>query len=240
MAFAPSDTNCLTYAFGTYSAGQVNLTTNGGATYNDLINFGRYVSGLAFHPANPNVLYVTLSSFDDPTFPPLGHVFRTTNALAPSPSFLNVGPPVDIPFNAIVLDPSNPNILYVGTDIGIWKSTNAAASWTHVGPESGIPNVAVFDLEISPGAGRLIAFTHGRGAFALLSPPMVKAGTRVGNTFTFSFVTLLGSQYTVQFKNNLTNASWQTLTNIQGNGATRIVQDNTATTAQRFYRVAVN
>jgi photosystem II stability/assembly factor-like uncharacterized protein len=240
VAFAPSDTNCLTYAFGTLSAGQVNLTTNGGAAYNDLINFGRYVSGLAFHPSDPNTLYVTLSSFNDPAFQPLGHVFKTTNALAASPTFVNVGPPVDIPFNAIALDPSNPNVLYVGTDIGIWKSTNAAASWTHVGPESGMPNVAVFDLEISPGTGRLIAFTHGRGAFALLSPPIVKAGTRVGNTFTLSFATLPGGQYLVQFKNNLNEATWHALTTLQGDGTTKIVQDIGATTSQRFYRVIVN
>ena len=240
MAFAPSDTNCLTYAFGTLSAGAVNLTTNGGGTYNNLINFGRYVSGLAFHPANRNILFVTVSSFDDPAFPPLGHVFRTTNALAASPTFLNVGPSVNIPFNAIVLDPSNPNILYVGTDIGIWKSTNAGVSWTHVGPESGIPNVAVFDLQISAGAARLIAYTHGRGAFALLSSPVIKAGTRAGNTFSFSIVTLQGGQYTVQYKNNLNATLWQTLTTVQGDGTTKTIQDNTATTMQRFYRVVVN
>jgi photosystem II stability/assembly factor-like uncharacterized protein len=240
MAFAPSDSNCLTYAFGTLSAGAVNVTTNGGATYKNLINFGRYVSGLAFHPTNRNILYVTLSSFDDSAFPPLGHVFRTTNALAASPTFLNVGPSVNIPFNAIVLDPSNPNILYVGTDLGIWKSTNAGGNWTHIGPERGIPNVAVFDLQISPGAGRLVAFTHGRGAFALLSPPAIKAGTRVGNTFTFSIVTLPGGQYLVQYKNNLNDTLWQPLTTVQGDGTAKTVQDNSATTRQRFYRVAVN
>jgi len=128
----------------------------------------------------------------------------------------------------------------VGTDIGIWKSTNAGAVWTHVGPESGIPNVAVFDLQLSPGAGRLIAFTHGRGAFALSSRPTLMAGTRVGNTFTFSFVTLPGGQYVVEYKTNLNAISWQTLTSVQGDGTTKTVQDNTATTAQRFYRVVLN
>ncbi len=240
MAFAPSDTNCLTYAFGTLSAGQVNLTTNGGGTWNDLINFGRYVSGLAFHPTNANVLYATLSSFDDPDFPPLGHVFKTTNALAASPTFFNVSPPVNIPFNAIIIDPSNPDTLYVGTDIGIWKSTNAAVTWTHVGPESGMPNVAVFDLQISQGAARLIAFTHGRSAFALLSPPRVMAGTRVGTSFTFSFATLPGSEYLVQYKNTLIDLAWQTLMTVSGDGTAKLVVDNTATTPQRFYRATVN
>jgi hypothetical protein len=240
MAFAPSDSNCLTYAFGTLSFGQVNLTTNGGNTWNDLLNFGRYVSGLAFHPTNANILYVTFSSFDDPAFLPLGHVFKTTNALAASPAFFNVSPPVNIPFNAIVIDPSNPNTLYVGTDIGIWKSADAAVSWTHMGPESGMPNVAVFDLEISQGAARLLAFTHGRGAFALLSPPVVTSGTRVGTSFTFSFATLPGSQYLVQYKNTLKDLAWQTLTTVTGDGTVKLIVDHAATTPERFYRATVN
>lgn len=240
MAFAPSDTNCLTYAFGTLSFGQVNITTNGGSTWNDLINFGRYVSGLAFHPTNPDILYATLSSFDDPAFLPLGHVFKTTNALAASPAFFNVSPPVNIPFNAIVLDPANPNTLYVGTDIGIWTSTDAAGSWTHVGPESGLPNVAVFDLQISQGAARLLAFTHGRGAFALLSPPRVSAGTQKGPGFTFSFATLPGSEYLVQYKNTFMDPTWQTLTSVTGDGTVKWIVDTPTNAPQRFYRATPN
>jgi photosystem II stability/assembly factor-like uncharacterized protein len=238
MAFAPSDSNCLTYAFGTLSGGQVNVTTDGGSTWSDLINFGRYVSGLAFHPTNANILYVTLSSFNNPDFPPVGHVFKTTNALAAAPVFRNVSPPVDIPFNAIVLDPSNPNTLYVGTDIGIWKSQNGGTNWIHVGPESGMPNVAVFDLEVSQGAGRLIAFTHGRGAFALLSPPKLIAGRRIGTAFAFSFATLPGGQYMVQYKNSLNDPTWQALTTVNGDGTVKSLTNNTAS-SQRFYRATV-
>ena len=181
---------------------------------------------------------MTLSSFDNPGFRPLGHVFKTTNALAAAPVFFSVSPPVDIPFNAIVLDPSNPNTLYVGTDIGIWKSQDAGASWTHVGPESGMPNVAVFDLEISQGAGRLIAFTHGRGAFALLSPPRTGPGTRIQTGFTFSFATLPGSQYLVQYKDSLNDVTWQPLTTVNGDGTVKSLTNNT-TSAQRFYRATV-
>jgi hypothetical protein len=100
--------------------------------------------------------------------------------------------------------------------------------------------VAVFDLEISQGAARLIAFTHGRGAFALLSPPTVTAGIRMGTNFTFSFATLPGSRYLVQFKNTLNDLLWQTLTTITGDGNVKFILDDTATTPQRFYRATVN
>ena len=36
-----------------------------------------------------------------------------------------------------------------------------------MGPETGMPNVAVFELQASSATGQLVAFTHGRGAFAL-------------------------------------------------------------------------
>ena len=80
---------------------------------------------------------------------------------------MNVSPPVNIPHNTIVVDPSDPTIVYVGTDLGIRKSTSGGNAWTHMGPEIGMPNVAVFDLQINAATNRLVAFTHGRGAFAL-------------------------------------------------------------------------
>jgi photosystem II stability/assembly factor-like uncharacterized protein len=235
LAFAPSDTNGLTYAHGTSSSGVVNLTTNGGTTWSSIMIFGRYVSGLAFAPANANTLYVTLSSFDDPNEQPLGHVFKTTNALAASPSFINVSPPVDIPHNCIALDPFDASTVYVGTDIGIWKSTNGGASWLHMGPETGMPNVAVFDLETSP-AGRLVAFTHGRGAFALVTSPLLVPAAQAGNSFSLSFDTLPGANYLLEYKNALTDPAWQTLATVSGNGSTKTITDTNATVPRRFYR----
>ncbi len=94
-------------------------------------------------------------------------LFKTTNALAASPTWVNVSPPVNIPCNAIAVDPGGFNVLYVGTDLGIWKTTDGGAPWAHMGPESGLPNVAIFDLQINSATNTLIAFTHGRSAFAL-------------------------------------------------------------------------
>jgi photosystem II stability/assembly factor-like uncharacterized protein len=170
LAFAASDTTCSTYAFGTAN-GQLRRTSDGGGSY-DNIDTGnavpnRAVTDLAFAPTNANVLYVTLSGFDEGTPGQPGHVFKTINALAASPTWTNVSPPVNLPANTIVLDPSDPNIVYVGTDLGVWKSTDGGGTWTHMGPETGMPNVAVFELQINDTTNRLVAFTHGRGAFAL-------------------------------------------------------------------------
>jgi hypothetical protein len=176
LSFAASDPSCLTYAFGTAN-GQLRLTVNGGSAYLDIDAANavpnRAVTDLAFDPTNANVLYVTISGFDEGTPGQPGHVFKTSNALASSPTWVNVTPPVDIPHNTIVVDPSNPNIVYVGTDLGVWQSPDGGATWAHMGPEIGMPNVAVFELQINDTTHQLVAFTHGRGAFEIstAAPP---------------------------------------------------------------------
>ena len=170
MTFAGSDTSCNTYAAGSGN-GTLRVTVNGGTMWTNLDAGGavpnRAVTDLAFHPTNPNVLYVTLSGFDEGTPGQPGHLFKTTNALAASPTWTNVSPPVNLPHNTIAIDPTSPNTLYVGTDLGVWTSTDGGGTWGHMGPETGMPNVAVFDLKVNPTGSRVVAFTHGRGAFAL-------------------------------------------------------------------------
>ena len=177
MAFAPSETNGLVYAFGTED-GQLYITYSGGMPWSNLDPAnqvpGRYVSGLAFSPADPNTLYVTLSGFDEDTPGQPGHLFKTTDALSGSPTWANVSPPVDLPNNCLAIDPGNVANIFVGTDIGVWQSLDSGGSWTHYGPTNGMPNVAVYDLRFNA-LSQITAFTHGRGAyrFAPINVPVI-------------------------------------------------------------------
>jgi photosystem II stability/assembly factor-like uncharacterized protein len=128
---------------------------------------GRAVTDLAFDPTNANVLYVTLADFDEETAGQPSHVFKTTTALSDAPTWADVSPPVNSPHNTIAVDPGDPAIVYIGTDLGVWKSSTGGSTWTHLGPETGMPNVAVFDLQIHQTTRHPVAFTHGRGAFRL-------------------------------------------------------------------------
>ena len=170
IAFAASDTACNTYAFAT-GDGRLRRTVDGGSTWDDVDASNavphRFVTDLAFGPGDANILYVTLSGFDEGTPGQPGHVFKTTSALAAAPVWANVSPPVNLPQNTIAVDSVDPRVVYVGADMGVWKSTDAAGTWTNMGPASGMPNVAVYDLEIHPTVRRPFAFTFGRGAFTL-------------------------------------------------------------------------
>jgi uncharacterized repeat protein (TIGR01451 family) len=171
IAIAPSDKKINTYAWGT-ADGQIRTTKSGTgfSAINPNISGGlpaRYITSMAFDPANANTLYVALSGFNQGTPGHSGHLFRSTNALSSAAIWTDVGPTVNIPFNAVAIDPASSSTIYIGTDVGIWKSTNGAASWTHVGPEVQMPNVAVYDIKVQPKTGRVFAFTHGRGALVL-------------------------------------------------------------------------
>jgi len=151
------------------SDGQVQTTDNGGLTWTPraIPSAGpRYVQHIAVDPGDPLTAYVAVSGFSTP------HVFRTANGGA---TFQNVsGNLPDVPVNAVVLDPASRGVVLIGTDLGVFASSDSGGSWTPL--TSGMPNVAVFDLAYNPGTGVLAAATHGRGMFTLqLNRPLTVA-----------------------------------------------------------------
>jgi uncharacterized protein (TIGR03437 family) len=168
IGFAESDAACKTYAYGT-AAGQIRLTKDGGKTWADLDRGktlpARSVHALTFDPANPNMLYVGFAGLGTPGKP--GHLFKTINALDSSPVWVDISPSADSPCEVITVDPANPKSVFLGTDAGVWHSSDAGATWQRMGPETGMPNVPVYDIRINPATKRAVAFTFGRGAFML-------------------------------------------------------------------------
>jgi photosystem II stability/assembly factor-like uncharacterized protein len=170
VAFFPGDTTCGTYAVGGFR-GSLIITLTGGAPWfnEDFCNAvpNRPVTQLAFHPSDPNTLFAALSGFDEATPGQPGHLFKTTNALTDEdcPTWTSIGPPVNVPVNAFALDPADPDRIYVGTDVGVFLTTDGGATWRQFSPRSGLPHVAVFDVQINRTTNRVVAFTHGRGAF---------------------------------------------------------------------------
>src|SRR5262249_25195829 len=110
-------------------------------------------------------------SFNAATPQTPGHVFKTTDG-GQSWTDISVGTDPtqtlpDSPVNSILIDPSYPNTLYVGTDVGTFVTYNGGAHWTDLG--TGMPDVSVWQLDLNPSAPQrvLMAGTHGRGALRL-------------------------------------------------------------------------
>jgi hypothetical protein len=73
----------------------------------------------------------------------------------------------NLPTLALLIDISTQTpTLYVGTDLGVFRSLDDGQSWERF--SAGLPNVRVEDLVLNPDTGVLVAATHGRGAWQLV------------------------------------------------------------------------
>jgi S1-C subfamily serine protease/photosystem II stability/assembly factor-like uncharacterized protein len=62
-------------------------------------------------------------------------------------------------------DVENQNLLYLGTEFGMWVSINRGDSWTRA--NNNLPTVAVHEIAIHPTAGEIVVATHGRSLWVL-------------------------------------------------------------------------
>jgi hypothetical protein len=169
VAAAPTDINTV---YATSKGGHLFVTTNHGSTWVERDPVAtdpniRY-RGLFVDPTDANIAYVTATSFGDATGG--GHIWRTTNA---GVSWSDIsGDFPDIPVWSIAVD-TETNTYYIGTDSGVYASTNGGANWSTLG--NGLAHAQVVQVEINKNLGILAAGTHGRGLWELAIPP--KAGT---------------------------------------------------------------
>lgn len=138
-------------------------TNTGGSTLTDLDSTNVIPSGFvaraAIDPTNSATAYVTLAAFG------VNNVFKTTDLDAAAPTWTNISGTIPlVPVSAFLVDPQNSNILYAGTDIGVYVSADAGLTWNPFG--TGLPRSAVFD--IAKTAGNMIRIaTHGRGMWQI-------------------------------------------------------------------------
>ena len=72
----------------------------------------------------------------------------------------------NVPVNALVIDPLNATHFYIGTDIGVFRTTDSGSTWQLF--SDGLPNTAVYDLRLHANTRLLRAATHGRGLWERL------------------------------------------------------------------------
>jgi photosystem II stability/assembly factor-like uncharacterized protein len=67
-------------------------------------------------------------------------------------------------------DVTNENLLYCGTEFGVFASVDRGGHWIHV--KNNLPTVAVHEIAVHPTAGEIVAGTHGRSAWILEVTPL--------------------------------------------------------------------
>lgn len=105
--------------------------------------------------SDEQTVYVTFSGTGT------AHIFKSPDQ-GRNWTALTAGLP-DEPFNTLVIHPADEQVLYAGSDFGVYASFDAGASWAPYG--AGLPRVAVDSLQVSSPRGLLQAATHGRGVW---------------------------------------------------------------------------
>lgn len=104
-----------------------------------------------------NVAYASFTGYREDDFRPL--LYKTADRGATWTSIVANLP--HEPVNVVREDPRNPNLLYVGTEFGVWVSTDRGGSWAEL--EGDLPTIPIHDLAVHPRDRDLIVATHGRG-----------------------------------------------------------------------------
>jgi photosystem II stability/assembly factor-like uncharacterized protein len=169
VAIFPGDSNRV--LVGT-SAGFVHhtgsaLAADAGTVWDGSLPRAGFVSWVAYDPVDPNIAYATYSSFNRAGVATDRHIYKTIDGgatWAPIDGEGATGLP-DIPVHCLVIDPTNRARLYIGTDLGVFVSTDAGTTWAR--ENTGFANTPTESLTLTNAEGivRLFAFTHGRGAY---------------------------------------------------------------------------
>lgn len=129
------------------------------------------ITSIAVDPADAtgNSVYLCFGGSGD--FRHVWHFNGTAWGARSGPGAGMAGALLDVEHNAITADPANPATIFVGADVGVWRSTDGGMNWSVF--SDGLPDAAVLDLKIHQNGRLLRASTHGRGLFEFkLDPPV--------------------------------------------------------------------
>ena len=148
-----------------------------------------YISDMFVDAADHNRIWLTYSQLGG------GRVFVTTDG-GTNWTDRSAGLPT-LPFNAVEMQPGNPNRAWVGADKGVYETLDGGATWNSM--SNGLPNCIVGELAYHKHARRLRAGTRSRGVWEIdvdgvLSQPICGvqftgslAANQTGRWFTFGW-----------------------------------------------------
>lgn len=147
--------------------GLIQISEDGGGQWRKIERVGTvpeltYVSHLQASQHDANIVYAAFDNHKTGDFKP--YVYRSTDRGATWKSIAG-----DLPARGttyvVVEDPIDRNLLFAGTEFGLFFTQNGGTNWIQL--KGGMPTIAVRDLAIQKRRDDLVAGTFGRGFYIL-------------------------------------------------------------------------
>lgn len=164
--------------------GQLWMSSNQGASWTRIDRQGqanglpnRAYTSISINPADQNDVIVGISGTGT------AHVYRCTNTTAATPVWTAAGGSgsnglPDVPLNSLARDSQSPaTCWFAATDVGVFMTEDAGATWTNITQPRGLPNVQVNVLDVNAGTGYMTAATFGRGMWRMRYLPLIATVT---------------------------------------------------------------
>jgi photosystem II stability/assembly factor-like uncharacterized protein len=147
--------------------GLIQVTEDGGKNWRKIETFPgvpemTYVSCLYASVNDPNTIYATFDNHKQADFKP--YVLKSTDR---GKSWQSINGDLKEPFVAysIVQDNVKPDLLFVGTEYGVFTTLNGGQKWIQL--KGSLPTIAVRDMSIQQRENDLVMATFGRGFYIL-------------------------------------------------------------------------
>lgn len=147
--------------------GLLNITEDGGKTWRKVeqvleVPKDSYVHRVMASQHDANTVYALYNNHQNGDFKP--YPVKSTDA-GKTWTMINGNLPERGSVYAIAEDHINPNLLFIGTEFGVFFSLDGGAKWIQM--RSGLPVIAVRDIAIHKGMNDLVLATFGRGFYVL-------------------------------------------------------------------------
>ncbi len=147
--------------------GLVQITENGGDSWTKVSSFPgvpsrTYVNMLLASQHDENVVFACFNNHKNGDFKP--YVFKSSDKGKTWTSITSNLPARGSSY-AIAQDHVDPNLLFVGTEFGVFVSNNGGGKWKQL--KAGVPTVGVRDIAIQRRENDLVLGTFGRGFYVL-------------------------------------------------------------------------
>ncbi len=166
--------------------GMLHRTVNGGGAWESLgsrlkgLPEGSWIPQVRISPHNPDEVYVVANNYRRNDWAP--YLYRTRDGGAKWERIID-GDDVLGHAQSVLQDPVEPNLLWCGTEQGLWWSYNGGDSWQRW--TDGVPAVPVRDIVLQERESDLVLGTFGRGVYVIDGLEVVRAYVAAGADETF-------------------------------------------------------